>query len=273
MKKNIKRVCIYSNYKKESQRVAKLLRKKLLERGYLIDRSHFDLAIAVGGDGTFIKMVHATKFQSDVYYAGIHTGTLGFLQEIDPKEIDLFLDKLQSHELLEEQISIQRTKIEGIRPVVLHSLNEIVIRQMDLKTLSLKISIHNQFLEEFVGDGVLIATTVGSTAYNLSVHGAIVDSSLHTLQLTPLSPLNNKAYRNLLNSLIVPEHKTITIMPSGTTQDKNADLMVVVDGTVKKYHNVRRIQTTVDKRRITYLKLPHHSFYHKVHDKFLGDNK
>ena len=100
-----------------------------------------------------------------------------------------------------------------------------------------------------------------------------MDSSLHTLQLTPLSPLNNKAYRNLLNSLIVPEHKTITIMPSGTTQDKNADLMVVVDGTVKKYHNVRRIQTTVDKRRITYLKLPHHSFYHKVHDKFLGDNK
>lgn len=272
MKKNIKRVNIYSNYKGESQTVVAILKKKLQERGYHIDKKHFDLGIAVGGDGTFLKMVHATKFDSNIYYAGIHTGTLGFLQEIDPKEIDLFLDKLQKNELLEEKISIQKTEIEGIRPVTLHSLNEIVIRQMDLKTVSLKVEVNRQFLEEFVGDGLLVATTIGSTAYNLSVNGAIVDSSIHTLQLTPLSPLNNKAYRNLLNSVVIPEHKTITITPSGDIQDKNTNLMIVVDGTVKKYHHVHKIKTTVDSRRITYLKLPNHHFYQKVRNKFIEKN-
>lgn len=272
MKKNIKRVNIYSNYKGESKKVVAILKKKLQERGYHIDKKNFDLGIAVGGDGTFLKMVHATKFDSNIYYAGIHTGTLGFLQEIDPKEIDLFLDKLQKNELLEEKISIQKTEIEGIRPVTLHSLNEIVIRQMDLKTVSLKVEINRQFLEEFVGDGLLVATTIGSTAYNLSVNGAIVDSTIHTLQLTPLSPLNNKAYRNLLNSVVIPEHKTITITPSGDIQDKNTNLMIVVDGTVKKYHHVHKIKTTVDSRRITYLKLPNHHFYQKVRNKFIEKN-
>ena len=87
--------------------------------------------------------------------------------------------------------------------------------------------------------------------------------------MTPLSPLNNRAYRNLLNSLILPEHKTITIIPSGDIQDKNSNLMIVVDGIVKKYHHVKQLKTTVSSRRITRLKLPNNHFYTKVHEKFL----
>ena len=269
MNQKIRKVNIYSNYKGESQKVVSILKKKLHEHGFQIDKKHFDLGIAVGGDGTFLKMVHDTKFNPNIYYAGIHTGTLGFLQEINPKEIDLFLNKLEKNELLEEKISIQKTVVEGVRTIELYSLNEIVIRQMDLKTSRLNIYINRQFLEQFVGDGVLISTTVGSTAYNLSVNGAIVDASIHTLQFTPLSPLNNRAYRNLLNSLILPEHKTITIIPSGDIQDKNSNLMIVVDGIVKKYHHVKQLKTTVSSRRITRLKLPNHHFYTKVHEKFL----
>ena len=83
---------------------------------------------------------------------------------------------------------------------------------------------------------------------------------------------NLAAYRNLLNSVVIPEHKTITITPSGDSQDKNTNLMIVVDGTVKKYHHVHKIKTTVDSRRITYLKLPNHHFYQKVRNKFIEKN-
>ena len=246
------------------------IRNKLIQKNWIYDEENPGLVICVGGDGTFLRAIHQYLHILDhTMFVGIHTGTLGFLQEINPKEIDLFLNKLEKNELLEEKISIQKTVVEGVRTIELYSLNEIVIRQMDLKTSRLNIYINRQFLEQFVGDGVLISTTVGSTAYNLSVNGAIVDASIHTLQLTPLSPLNNRAYRNLLNSLILPEHKTITIIPSGDIQDKNSNLMIVVDGIVKKYHHVKQLKTTVSSRRITRLKLPNHHFYTKVHEKFL----
>ncbi|MBS7021254.1 MAG: NAD(+)/NADH kinase [Firmicutes bacterium] len=273
MKKKVTKVQIFSNYSNESGQVVRLLKKKLGQYGFILDKNEFDLAIAVGGDGTFLKMVHATRFNPNIYYAGIHTGTLGFLQELNPQDIDSFLNSLKNQTLMEEEISIQKTEIDGIKPITVYSLNEIVIRNLDLKTSRLNIYIDNRHLEELVGDGIMISTTVGSTAYNLSAGGAIVDSSLHTLQLTPMLALNSSAYRNLLNSLIIPESRVITIIPSGNIQDNNANLLVIIDGVIKKYHHVKKITTTVAKNRIVCLKLSEHYFYDKVHDKFLNEMK
>lgn len=274
MKKQVKKVQIFSNYSKESGQVVHLLKRKLEQYGFILDKNDFDLAIAIGGDGTFLKMVHATKFNPNIYYAGIHTGTLGFLQELTPQDIDSFLIGLKNQTLTEDALSIQKTEIDGLHPITFYSLNEIVIRNLDLKTACLNIYIDHKYLEELVGDGLMVSTTVGSTAYNLSAGGAIVDSSLHTLQLTPLAPLNSSAYRNLLNSLIIPESRTITIIPNGDIKkDNNANLLVIIDGVIKRYHHVRKITTTIAKNRIICLKLSECCFYDKVRDKFLNEMK
>ena len=130
----------------------------------------------------------------------------------------------------------------------------------------LDISVNNAKLETFVGDGILIATSVGSTAYNLSFGGSIVFNSFHTLQITPIAPLNSKVYRSLLNSVIIPENISIEIKPR-----KNNDILVSIDGENKKFDNVEYIRTCVLKKRIKCLRLENYNYIDKINDKFLSN--
>ncbi len=119
-------------------------------------------------------------------------------------------------------------------------------------------------LERFVGDGLLIATSFGSTAYNLSHGGSIVYNTFHTLQITPIAPLNNKSYRNLINSVILPENKTVKLDLGG---DKN--IMITVDGENIVYENVVKVETFVHEKRIKCLRRKDYDFSKKINEKFL----
>ena len=136
---------------------------------------NYDLAIAIGGDGSFLRMVKSNNFNSDIYYVGINAGTLGFLQEIKPDEISAFFDKLNHDDFKVDEIGIQETNvISNNNQQQFYSLNEIVIRDSDLNTAKLNLFVDNTLLEKFVGDGLLVSTSVGSTAYNLSYGGSII---------------------------------------------------------------------------------------------------
>ena len=127
------------------------------------------------------------------------------------------------------------------------------------------IEIDNEKLESFVGDGLLISTSVGSTAYNLSFGGSIVYNNFHTLQITPIAPLNNKSYRNLVNSIIIPENLTITLYPS----KKTTDLIVTIDGENKKYTDVIRIETLVRDKKIKCIRTENYNYTRIINEKFL----
>ena len=119
-------------------------------------------------------------------------------------------------------------------------------------------------LENFVGDGLLIATSFGSTAYNLSHGGSIVYNTFHTLQITPIAPLNNKSYRNLLNSVILPENKKVTLVPR-----KGKDILITIDGENKVYKDALEVQTYVNDKRIKCLRRKDYNFSKKINEKFL----
>ena len=94
----LKKVKIYSNKSAKSLEIVDLLMKKLVEKSFDIVEENEELAIAVGGDGTFLKMLKKSNFDSNICYVGINTGTLGFLQEIKPDEIDEFINKIINEE-------------------------------------------------------------------------------------------------------------------------------------------------------------------------------
>lgn len=262
----IEKVKLFPNPKPKSQEMAKVLAKKLLEYGYQITEEDYDLAIAIGGDGSFLRMVRENLFNSNIYYIGVNTGTLGFLQEIKPDEINNFLKKLQYDFYKIENVGIQETKIvanEGEE--TFYSLNEIVIRDKDFKTTNLDVYIDDELLEIYTGDGLLIVTSVGSTAYNLSLGGSIIDSDLHTLQITPIAPLNTRAYRSLLNPVVIPETKMIHIYP----HKQNQDLMISIDGANQFYHNITNITTSISKKKIKCLRMKDYNSTKIIHDKFL----
>ena len=262
----INKVKLFCNDNDKSKMIMDLLYQELIDNGFLVSDNEFDLGIAIGGDGSFLRMLKNSNFNSDVYYIGVNTGTLGFLQEIKPDEIKDFVLKIRNNDFKIENIGIQKTNVEtSVSISRFLSLNDIVVREKELNTLICNINVDDVLLERFVGDGILVSTSVGSTAYNLSYGGSIVYNTLHTLQITPIAPLNSKVYRNLLNSVIVPEDKIISVIPN---KDKSS-LIITVDGENNVYDNVIKIETSVSKKKIKCIRMNDYNFIDIVNDKFL----
>lgn len=265
--KKINKIRLFPNNNENSKKTYELLKRKLESNNYIVTDKCFELAISIGGDGSFLRMIKACAFSDNVYYLGINTGTLGFATEIYPENIDEFIERLNKNEFKIEKIGTQETKVYSENGIShFYSLNEIVIRDHKLNTTHLTVNIGANKLEDFVGDGLLISTSFGSTAYNLSFGGSIVYNDLHTLQITPIAPLNSKCYRSLLNSVIIPEDRIIEIIP------KNQALIITVDGENNVYKNVSKIEVAVKKKKISCLRMYEYDYTKKINEKFLKDN-
>lgn len=262
----IKRIKLFINDNDLSKKVAQDLEQELLKYGFEIVKDNFDLGISIGGDGCFLRMVKSTNFNENIYYIGINSGTLGFLQEINVEDTIDFVKRLSNREYKIEPLSIQETKIISEDKIYNYtSLNEIVVRSKYFNTLKIDVTIDDEFLESFSGDGLLISTSTGSTAYNMSFGGSIVYNTLKTLSITPIAPLNNKYYRCLTNSIIVPDNKIIRLIPT----QEHYNLFFMIDGENKEIDNVKKVETKVGNRSIKCLRMTDYHFIKIVNDKLL----
>ena len=257
---------LFVNDDTKAKCIALLLKAKLLESQFIEDENDFDLGVAVGGDGSFLRMVRSCNFDTNKFFIGVNAGTLGFLQEIKPNQIHSFVSRLKSGEFNVEEVGIQKTIVVGKENYEFNSFNEIVIREKDLNTIYLKVCIDGQLLENFAGDGILISTSSGSTAYNLSFGGCVVYNSLHTLQLTPIAPLNNKIYKSFHNSIIVPENKIIELRP----QERTKDVLISIDGENKIFCDIDKIVTTVSQDKIKCIRMSKYDYTKVIRTKFLS---
>ncbi|MDD2490213.1 MAG: NAD(+)/NADH kinase [Bacilli bacterium] len=259
------KLCCKNDY--FSLKVKKRLISYLEQANFIITNETPDLIIAIGGDGTFIKALKESNYDNKPFYIGVNSGTLGFLQEIEIKDLKSFVQKLKNNKLKHEQISMQETKVvlKSGEIYFYRSFNEIVIRESALKILKVNVEIEDFKLEHFLGDGLLIATSTGSTAHNLSLGGSIVHQYLATLQITPIGPLNNKVYRTLNNSVVVPENMIIKIIPT----DNDNQIMVTIDGDNKNFTNVKYIETKSCSHKLNILKFNNFNYWQKIESKFL----
>ncbi len=264
--KKIKRIKLFPNDNLRSQNMANIVREKLLKNNFELVDKDFDLGIAIGGDGSFLRMIKNSNFASDCYYVGVNAGTLGFAQEIDENSLDDFIQILVKEEFQYEVIGVQEIEIHTENNISRKfSLNELVVRDKELNTLHLNVYINDDLLEEYAGDGVLISTSFGSTAYNLSFGGSIVFNTFHTLQITPIAPLNSKSYRSLINSVIVPSNKTIRLIPLRNSKN----IIITVDGDNSIYDNAKYIETVIGNKTIKIIRMSDYNFIRKINDKFL----
>lgn len=262
----IKRIKIFANKNDKSLSLKDEVANKLIENDFEIVDNNFDLGIAIGGDGSFLRMIKDNNFDSDTYYIGINAGTLGFAQEVEINDIEEFINDLKKDQFLVEEIGIQESTIynENNKMDEFYSLNEIVVREKTLNTLKLDVYIDNYLLENFAGDGILVATSFGTTAYNLSFGGSIIYNTFHALELTTIAPLNNKTYKTISNSIVLPQNKNITLLPT-----KTDNLIVTVDGVNKVYDNVIKIETIMKDKTIKCLRNKDYNFIKKINEKFI----
>lgn len=260
---------IISNYNKESQKMSKLLMRKLKKENFIVPDKYSndaELNICIGGDGAFLRAVHRHNFPH-IPFIGINTGHLGFFQEILPENIDQFIDKYINNDYIVEEILLVKADVcTKNNCFELFGVNEIVIKGIKSKVVHLEIFIDQNHLENFCGDGIIVSTPVGSTAYNFASGGSIVYPSLNILQITPLSPINSKAYRSLPNSAIVPGDSMITIKPEYRYENS---ILIIVDGIEYRYDDITEINFSVPEKTIYKLNFDKNMYWNNLKSKFL----
>ena len=227
---------------------------------------HADYVFSIGGDGCFLRSFRETQVADNIMYVGINTGTLGFLQSVKPDKIADLVKLLVNGDYRVQKLSFIKctATFGGGQERVFNCLNELVVRNENLHILNLKIRVDGEELETFAGDGVLIATSTGSTAYNLSLGGSIVHERFHTLQLTPIAPLTSIAH-SLTNSLVCPEGSCLELSPAKTLQD----LIICADGFNIVIKDAKSLKVEIDKRRVNRLVIDEHSFWQRINEKIL----
>lgn len=183
-----------------------------------------DLIIAVGGDGTILHAANLAQHH-DVPLLGINRGKLGFLADILPNEIqDAIKAVLMGNYTEESRMMLEATivKEKTITHVNL-ALNDVVIQRSDTgRMLDFNTSIASQYINSYSGDGLIIATPTGSTAYSLSCGGPIIEPNLDSYVMVPICP-----HTLSVRPLVLPANKDIEIHLIGKI-DSKAD--VTIDG-------------------------------------------
>ena len=149
-----------------------------------------DLVVVLGGDGTLLKAARLYGHQ-EAPILGVNLGGLGFLTEIGLEELPLLFEKILRGEYQTENRMVLTARIirEGEDHPAVPFLNDVVINKGALaRIIDIETSIGGQFLTSYRGDGLIVATPTGSTAYNLSAGGPILHPSLKTILITPICP-------------------------------------------------------------------------------------
>ncbi|WP_297281166.1 NAD(+)/NADH kinase [uncultured Anaerococcus sp.] len=239
--------------------------KEILENyGYQVSTSYDSnalLNLVIGGDGTFLKAVHDTNF-SHIPFIGINTGHLGFYQEIEVNEIENFVKAFKDGHYHIQNLTILQSTINKKK---MDSVNEVVIKSNKNQLVRLKVFIDGNFIENFSGDGLIISTPHGSTAYNLSCGGSILHQSLKGFSLTPIAPVYSNLNNALLSPVVLPHDATVDILVS---KRDNYHTVFLFDG--KEYASKDyKISTKVSNKTIKKLILDKNHYWTNIKNKLL----
>ena len=151
-----------------------------------------ECVIVLGGDGTLIQVAGALSGK-DIPLLGINLGTLGYLAEVERDQLVPTLDRLMADKYDIEERMMLSAETGGIRQ---DALNDIVIaRYGDLRVIRYRVFVNGRCLAAYEADGIIVSTPTGSTGYNLSAGGPIVEPSASIILMTPICPhtLNTRA--------------------------------------------------------------------------------
>ena len=156
------------------------------------DGEQFDCVIALGGDGTILKVSRDLR-DLHIPIVGVNLGTLGFLAEVEPDQVFAVLDRLLVEDYeMEERMNLAGSvyKAGSDTPVIEDvALNDIVVSRAGFsRIIGLKIYVNGKVMDIYEADGVIVSTPTGSTGYNLSAGGPIVCPKTNIMIVTPISP-------------------------------------------------------------------------------------
>ena len=181
-----------------------------------------DIVVSIGGDGTFLRSAKWVQGR-EIPILGINTGHLGFLAENSVENSDGIIKALEAGEYsVEKRLVLEAVSEKIPSDEWPFALNEVAFLKSDSASMiKVKVAVDGHFLTDYSADGLLMATPTGSTAYNLSVGGPILDPTLNNIILSPVAP-----HTLTLRPLVLGAESEIT----ATVTSRKGDFRLSIDG-------------------------------------------
>jgi NAD+ kinase len=216
--------------------------------------------VCYGGDGTLLEGVHRLNGLK-ISVVGINSGRLGFLALAQSSEIDEVFEQIANKNLLIEQRTMLAVSgaLDGKKQTV-YALNEVAVQRLGATMISVDVAVDSLPTLTCNGDGLIISTPTGSTAYSLSAGGPIVAPTCRCLILTPLSPHNLT-----LRPVVAPDSSTISL----AIHTRKGEASISVDNRTFAVTDGEKIEVKISEKKI-YLAVPHNiSFYDTLRNKLM----
>lgn len=217
--------------------------------------------VCCGGDGTLLEGIHRLGDKS-IPVAGINFGHLGFLTSATREGVDDLFDDIADGRLATQPRSLLEVRGVSEAGHALLALNEVAAQRLEATMIKVEAVVDGQTVAQYNGDGVIVSTPTGSTAYSLSAGGPIVAPECACLLLTPLAPHNFG-----MRPVVVPDTARIVL----TIHARRGEAMLSVDNRTYRISDGDRIEISRASERIL-LAVPHNiSFYETLHSKMMWD--
>lgn len=227
----------------------------------LKDFDSAELAVSIGGDGTLLSKA-ALLASRGIPVVGINTGHLGYLTACRLNEAREMITSIEQNNCrLQQRTMLQLVEINGEPCNNVIALNEIaILRQDTTSMISMPTTINGTMLTTYKGDGLVISTPTGSTAYNMSVGGPIINPSTSCLALSPISPHSLN-----MRPIVVGDDSEIVV----TINTRAQWIQVSVDGMAMTLPSGSTVKIAQAPYKLTVIQKHDHNFANTLRDKLL----
>ncbi len=217
------------------------------------------MMICYGGDGTLLEGVQRLC-RRPIVVAGVNSGRLGFLTSVSKSGIVELFDAINSGTLRTERRQLLRVDGSFMEGKSLYAANEFSVQRQGASMISVETYVEGELVSTYYGDGVIVSTPTGSTAYSLSAGGPVVAPGCACWVISPLAPHNLT-----MRPLVVPDSSRIDM----TIRMREGDAFVSIDS--RTYPIGQGATVTLSRSESGfYLALPHKiSFYETLRDKMM----
>lgn len=217
-----------------------------------------DFALSIGGDGTFLTTASIIG-NKNIPILGINCGHLGFLAEVQTQQVDIIMDQLIQGRYTIEQRSLLMVNGEGGHLSSPFALNEIAVMKSGLSSMiDIEVCVNGEHLHNYEADGLVISTPTGSTAYNLSAGGPLMEPHVKAIILSPIA-----THRLSVRPLVIPDDWEIDLK----VISRNGNYLISVDGRSQSLLNEVRLHVQKAPYTTKVVQLEEHSFIQALKDK------
>ena len=257
----MEKFAIVTRFDDQSKQIGDKIKQVLQSHQYEYNQESPDTVFVVGGDGTYIKAIHDYMERiPDVKFLGLHTGTLGFFTDYHDNEVDELLKMYISGKYEISEYPLLVTEVNGN---IYHAVNEIRVENI-ARTQILNVHLSNEYLETFRGTGMCVCTQLGSTAYNRSLGGAVIQEGLDLIELSEIAGIHHSKSRSLYAPIVLSKDTRVKL-----SSESFEKAILGVDSDVYPIDDIKEFEIRVcDQKRVRMIKGKKISYFKKLNSLF-----